>query len=155
MMTFLIGGSFRYRSLGCAGATDTSHSPCDYYNPTARTLAGGDVRFGSLADIASRPRHVRYSRQSGHSSARFAHPFSVKRTSSLVSTTRHDQLSDQYLHHFVSLIAREASDSGDPAIRPGPRGYDFQDLAFDLQDVAGTGGPWPGELASGAYDAAG
>jgi hypothetical protein len=47
------------------------------------------------------------------------------------------------------------ANSGDPAIRPRPRGYNFQDLAFDLQDVAGTGGPWPGELASGAYDAAG
>jgi hypothetical protein len=64
----------------------------------------------------------------------------AKWTSSLVSTTRHDQLSDQGLHHFVSLIAREASYSGDPAIRPGPRGYNFQDLAFDLQDVAETGG---------------
>jgi hypothetical protein len=55
----------------------------------------------------------------------------------------------------VSPIAREASYSGDPAIGPRPRGYNFKDLAFDLQDVAGTGGPWPGELASGAYDAAG
>lgn len=92
------------------------------------------------ADIRQREWHVR---------------LCTKRTSSLVSTTRHDQLSDQDLHHFVSLIAREASYSGDPAIRPRPRGYNFQDLAFDLQDVAGTGGPWPGELASGAYDAAG
>ena len=33
-----------------------------------------DVRFGSWADIASRPRHVRYSPESGHSSARFACP---------------------------------------------------------------------------------
>ncbi len=33
-----------------------------------------NVRFGSLADIASRPRHVRYSPQSRHSSARFARP---------------------------------------------------------------------------------
>jgi hypothetical protein len=31
-----------------------------------------NVRFGSEADIASRSRHVRYSPQSGHSSARFA-----------------------------------------------------------------------------------
>src|SRR6476619_6833053 len=30
------------------------------------------VGFGSKADIASRPRHVRYSPQSGHSSARIA-----------------------------------------------------------------------------------
>jgi hypothetical protein len=32
-----------------------------------------NVRFGSLADIASRPRHVRYFPQSRHLSARFAH----------------------------------------------------------------------------------
>jgi len=37
-----------------------------------------NVRFGSLADIASRPRHVRYSPQSGHSTARFARPLSAK-----------------------------------------------------------------------------
>jgi hypothetical protein len=36
-----------------------------------------NVRFGSLADIASRPRHVRYSPQSGHSSARVARPLSA------------------------------------------------------------------------------
>ena len=36
-----------------------------------------NVRFGSKADIASRPRHVRYSPQSGHSSARFACPLSA------------------------------------------------------------------------------
>ena len=36
-----------------------------------------DGRFGSKADIASRPRHVRYSPQSGHSSARFARPLSA------------------------------------------------------------------------------
>jgi hypothetical protein len=35
------------------------------------------VRFGSKADIAARPRHVRYPPQSGHSSARFARPFSA------------------------------------------------------------------------------
>ena len=35
------------------------------------------VRLGSLADIAQRPRHVRYSPQSGHSSARFARPLSA------------------------------------------------------------------------------
>jgi hypothetical protein len=38
----------------------------------ARKGATNDVRFGSVADIASRTRHVRYSHQSGHSSARFA-----------------------------------------------------------------------------------
>ena len=39
------------------------------------------VCFGSKADITSRPRHVRYSPQSGHSSARFARLLSaLKRT---------------------------------------------------------------------------
>jgi hypothetical protein len=38
---------------------------------------GSNVRYGSKADIASRPRHVRYSPQSGHSSARFARPLSA------------------------------------------------------------------------------
>jgi hypothetical protein len=33
-----------------------------------------NVRFGSKADMASRPHHVRYSPQSGHSSARVARP---------------------------------------------------------------------------------
>ena len=39
---------------------------------------GANVRFGSLADIASRPRHVRYSPQSGHSLARVARPLSAQ-----------------------------------------------------------------------------
>ena len=36
-----------------------------------------DVCFGSLADTALRPRHDRYSPQSGHSSAQFARPLSA------------------------------------------------------------------------------
>jgi len=42
------------------------------------TLRRPYVRFGSSADIASRPRHVRYSPQSGHSSARVARPLSAR-----------------------------------------------------------------------------
>ena len=36
-----------------------------------------NVRYGSLADITSRPRRVRYSPQSGHSSVRLARPLSA------------------------------------------------------------------------------
>ena len=37
-----------------------------------------NVRFGSLADIVQRPRHVCFSPNSGHSSARVARPLSAK-----------------------------------------------------------------------------
>ena len=36
-----------------------------------------NVRFGSLADMTARSRHVRLTLDSGHSSARFARPLSV------------------------------------------------------------------------------
>ena len=40
-----------------------------------------------------------------------------------MSTTRHDQLGYQDLHHSVSLIACEASYRGNSTIQPGPRGF--------------------------------
>jgi len=39
-----------------------------------RPAGPSNVRYGSKADIASRPRHVRYSPQSGRSSARVGCP---------------------------------------------------------------------------------
>ena len=39
---------------------------------------GSLIRNGSVADIESRPRHVRYSPQSGYSAARFARPLSAR-----------------------------------------------------------------------------
>ena len=39
-----------------------------------------DVRFGSKADIASRPRHVRFTPESGHSSAQWMSAMCQKRT---------------------------------------------------------------------------
>ena len=41
---------------------------------TNQVADASDVRFGSLAEIVSRPRHVRSSPQSRHSSARVARP---------------------------------------------------------------------------------
>ena len=38
------------------------------------TLYQADVRYGSLADMVSRPRHVRFAPRGGHSSARVARP---------------------------------------------------------------------------------
>jgi hypothetical protein len=68
--------------------------------------------------------------------------------------TRDNQLGRQALHHLVSLIARQASHSGDPSIWPGSRGPDVQDFAFDLQTVTGAGWIWPIKLTASPDDTA-
>ena len=68
--------------------------------------------------------------------------------------TRDNQLGRQALHHLVSLIARQASHSGDPSIWPGSRGSDVQDFAFDLQTVTGAGWIWPIKLTASPDDTA-
>jgi hypothetical protein len=57
-----------------------------------------NVRFGSLADLLTSPRHVRYSPQSGHSSARFAHPQSADS-----GTTQLSLIYDAKLSLFLEL----------------------------------------------------
>ena len=61
--------------------------PCSSTSATSTASAGdraeslgvpSNVRFGSKADIASRPRHVRSSPQSRHSSARVARPLCAR-----------------------------------------------------------------------------
>src|ERR1700726_497727 len=42
-----------------------------------------------------------------------------------------------------SLIARQASHSGDTSIWPGSRGPDVQDFTFNLQTVTRPGWIWP------------
>jgi len=69
--------------------------------------------------------------------------------------TRDDQLGRQALHHLVSLIARQASHSGDPSIWPGSRGSNVQDFAFNLQTVTGPGWIWPFKFTTSPDDTAG
>src|ERR1700730_12766181 len=69
--------------------------------------------------------------------------------------TRDDQLGRQALHHLVSLIARQASHSGDPSIWPGSRGSNVQDFAFNLQTVTGPGWIRPFKFTASPDDTAG
>jgi hypothetical protein len=69
--------------------------------------------------------------------------------------TRNNQLGRQALHHLVSLIARQASHSGDPSIWPGSRGSNVQDFAFNLQTVTGSGWIWPFKFTASPDDTAG
>jgi hypothetical protein len=52
--------------------------------------------------------------------------------------TRNDQLGRQALHHLVSLIARQASHSGDTSIWPGSRGSNVQDSKKVLNALGRT-----------------
>ena len=68
-------------SVHCAsagGAAVTAFSGASIHRQPRSGIICGYVCFGSLADIGPRPRHVRSSPQSGHSSARFACPLSAK-----------------------------------------------------------------------------
>src|SRR5580704_13174748 len=69
--------------------------------------------------------------------------------------TRDDQLGRQALHHLVSLIARQASHSGDPSIWPGSRGSNVQDFAFNLETVTRPGWIWPFKFTASPDDTAG
>src|ERR1700730_5294922 len=69
--------------------------------------------------------------------------------------TRNDQLGRQALHHLISLIARQASHSGDPSVWPGSRGSNVQDFAFTLQTVPGRGWIWPFKFPASPDNTAG
>jgi hypothetical protein len=69
--------------------------------------------------------------------------------------TRDDQLGGEALHHIVPLIAREASQRGDPSIWPGSRGSNVQDFTFNPQSVTGPSRIWPIKFTASPDDAAG
>jgi hypothetical protein len=69
--------------------------------------------------------------------------------------TRDDQLGRQALYHLVSLIARQASHSGDSSIWPGSQRSNVQDFAFNLKRVTGTGRIWPIKFTARPDDTAG
>jgi hypothetical protein len=50
--------------------------------------------------------------------------------------TRNDRLACQALHEFILLIARQASDDGEPAVRSKPGWRDLQRFAFNPRRLA-------------------
>jgi hypothetical protein len=66
-----------------------------------------------------------------------------------------DQLGRQALHHLISLIARQASHSGDSSISRRSRRSNVQDFTFNLKSVTGTGRIWPIKFTANSDDTAG
>ena len=75
---------------------------------TNQVADASDVRFGSLAEIVSRPRHVRSSPQSRHSSARVARPLSA------ISGSQRDVLAHS-AKEKAPMCGLGARDSGESA----------------------------------------
>src|ERR1700733_2063339 len=65
----------------------------------------------------------------------------------------HQELDGEHVNGFPLLIEHCASQSDDTLIGFGARGRDFDNFAFDAQDVARTRGSRPGNLSAKTDDA--
>src|SRR5580704_11338588 len=85
----------------------------------------------------------------------FRLPASVRMSSASQSlrALQHQELGGQHINRFSALIEHRASHGDDALMRLGARRRDFNNLTFDVQDVAWTRRSWPRDFSAHADEA--